>query len=274
MGKRFGQHLLKNKSIAQKITALGELAPEDVVVEIGPGRGILTQEIIKTGVRVIGIEIDREFCSYLNLLFHDRAGFTLIEGDCLKIDWKEMIFSKTQKKIKVISNLPYYLTAPILFKLFEQRKRISLMVLTMQLEVARRLVAKPFTKDYGILSIATQFSTLPFLAFKILPGSFLPPPKVSSGVVKMRMKENGEFYLKDEAHFFMMVRTIFNQRRKMLNNTLKDLKDIRQGDRISLSLRDADIDGTRRPETLSLEELYRLYKALYRGLSLCCVDSE
>jgi len=263
MRKRLGQHLLKNKSIAQKIVALGELKPGEIVVEIGPGRGILTQEIIKTGARVIAIEIDRGFCSYLTEHFHESAGaFTLIEGDCLEIDWERMVFSKTKEKIKVISNLPYYLTAPILFKLFGWRKKISLMVLTMQLEVAKRLVARPFSKDYGILSVATQFSTHPSLAFKIQPGSFHPPPKVFSAVVKMYMREDGAFYLKDEAHFFKMVRTIFNQRRKMLSNTLKALKDVEK-DKIVPSLRKADIEGTRRPETLSLEELHRLYNRLY-----------
>jgi len=262
--KRFGQHLLKNKGVAQKIIALGELTPADTVVEIGPGRGILTEEIIKRGASVIAIEIDRDFCSYLTQYFRESAGpFMLIKGDCLKIDWEERIFSKVKQKIKVISNLPYYLTAPILFKLFEWRKRISLMVLTMQLEVARRLVARPFTKDYGILSIATQFSTHPSIAFKIQPGSFYPPPEVFSAVVKMYMREAGAFYLQDEAHFFKMVRTIFNKRRKMLSNTLKDLKDVEK-DKIAPSLREARLEGTRRPETLSLDELHRLYKALYK----------
>lgn len=137
------------------------------------------------------------------------------------------------------------------------------MVLTMQLEVAKRLVARPFSKDYGILSIAAQFSTHPFLAFKIQPGSFHPPPKVFSAVVKMHMREAGAFYLKDESHFFKMVRTIFNQRRKMLSNTLKALKDVEK-DKIIPGLREADIEETRRPETLSLEELHKLYKVLYK----------
>jgi 16S rRNA (adenine1518-N6/adenine1519-N6)-dimethyltransferase len=193
---------------------------------------------------------------------HLSNSLFLIEGDCLKIDWAKEIFSKVNTKLKVISNTPYYATSPILFKLFEWREKITLMVLTMQLEVARRLVAKPCTKDYGILSVATQFVTRPKISFKISPGSFYPPPRVSSAVVKMCVREEPPFCLKDEAHFFSMVRTIFNKRRKMLNNTLKDLKDI-DIDKIPVCLEKARILGKRRPETLSLEELHRLYNALY-----------
>ncbi len=231
-------------------------------MEIGPGEGILTREIIRTGASVIAVEIDRKFCSFLTRHFHESRGFRLIEGDILNIDWGKTIFSKGREKSKVISNLPYYLTAPILFKFFEWRKYISLMVLTMQLEVARRVTARPFTKDYGILSVAAQFSTIPSISFKIQPGSFYPPPKVTSAVVRMCVRENEPFKLRDEAHFFKMVRTIFNKRRKMLNNTLKDLKDVEK-DKISLLLQKAHLEGTRRPETLSLEELYKLYSALY-----------
>jgi 16S rRNA (adenine1518-N6/adenine1519-N6)-dimethyltransferase len=262
MRKRFGQHLLKNRSIAQRIVELAELTPYDSVLEIGPGKGILTIEILKKGARLLAIEIDKGFSLYLNDLFAGNKNFTLIEGDCLGIDWEEEIFSKIDKRLKVISNLPYYLTAPLIFKLFEWRKKISLIILTMQLEVAKRIVAMPSTKDYGILSIASQFFTYPSIAFKIQPGSFIPPPKVTSACIKMRVKKDGEFYLKDEARFFRMVRTLFNKRRKMITNTIKELKDVENG-RLPLALVKAGIDGRRRPETLSLDEFRNLYNAIY-----------
>lgn len=262
MRKRFGQHLLKNKSIARRIVELAELTPDDLVLEIGPGKGILSVEILKKGAGLLAIEIDRKFCSYLNDLFAGNKNFTLIEGDCLEIDWEEEVFSRTQKKLKIISNLPYYLTAPLIFRFFEWRRKISLMVLTMQIEVAKRIVAMPSTKDYGILSVASQFSADSSISFKIQPGSFIPPPRVRSACVKMYMKEDGEFYLKDERHFFTMVRTLFNKRRKMINNTIKDLKDIEK-EKILPGLIKAGIDGRRRPETLSLEEFRNLYIALY-----------
>ena len=259
--KRFGQHLLQDKNIARKIVALAELKPGDQVLEIGPGRGILTEEIKRSGSELVAIEIDRDFCGYLKEKFGTNS-FRLIEADSLKLDFGKEIFSKDSGQFKVISNLPYYLTTPLLFKLLEWKRNISLMVLTMQWEVAKRLVAKPGSKDYGILSVATQFSTHPSISFKILPGSFFPPPRVNSAVVKIRVREKNLFPIKDEPRFFKMVRTVFNKRRKMLGNTLRDLKDLER-DKIILSLEKAHINPHSRPETLSLEELYRLYETLY-----------
>lgn len=241
------------------MVGLGEIVEGDTVLEIGPGRGILTEEIIKSGAEVIVVEIDRRFCSYLRDRYTNCTYFRLIEGDILKIDWKE-IFPEKGKKVKVISNLPYYLTTPILFRLFEWRRDISIMILTMQLEVAKRLVARPSTRDYGILSVATQFFSCPSIAFKIKPGSFYPSPKVTSAVVKICMRED----VKDAPHFFYMVRTIFGKRRKMLANTLKDLEDVEK-DKILPTLKAANIDGTRRPETLSIQELRHLYGILYNS---------
>ena len=259
--KRFGQHLLQDKNIARKIVALAELKPGDQVLEIGPGKGILTEEIIKAGGELMAIEIDRDFCGYLKEKFGTNS-FRLIEGDSLRLDFGKAIFSKAPGQFKVISNLPYYLTTPLLFKLLEWKRHISLMVLTMQWEVARRLVARPGSKDYGILSVAVQFRTHPSISFKILPGSFFPPPRVNSAVVKIRIREKNLFPIKDEPRFFKMVRTVFNKRRKMLVNTLKDLKDLEK-DKIISGLERAHIDPHSRPEALSLEEFYRLYKALY-----------
>jgi 16S rRNA (adenine1518-N6/adenine1519-N6)-dimethyltransferase len=258
--KRFGQHLLQDKNIARKIVALAELRPGEQVLEIGPGRGVLTEEIIRLGSQLVAIEIDRDFCSYLKEKFGTDS-FRLIEADSLKLDFGKEIFSKTPGRFKVISNLPYYLTTPLLFKLLEWRRHISVMVLTMQLEVARRLVAKPGSKDYGILSLAAQLASRPSLSFRIRPGSFFPPPRVNSAVVRFEIREKNLFPIKNETNFLKMVRTIFNKRRKMLVNTLKDLKDLER-DKIISSLEKAGIKPTCRPETLSLEELYRLYKAL------------
>lgn len=259
--KRFGQHLLQDKNIARKIVALAELKPGDRVLEIGPGRGVLTEEILRSGSELAAIEIDRDFCGYLKEKFGTNS-FRLIEGDSLRLDFGKEIFSKTPGKFKIISNLPYYLTTPLLFKLLEWKRNISLMVLTMQLEVAKRLVARPGSKDYGILSVATQLGTHPSISFKILPGSFFPPPRVNSAVVKIRVREKNFFPIKDEPRFFKMVRTIFNKRRKMIVNTLKDLKDLEK-DKIISGLERARVKPTCRPETLSLEELYRLYAVLY-----------
>lgn len=265
--KRFGQHLLQNKNIARKIVSLAELKPGEPVLEIGPGLGVLTEEIIKTGAELVAIEIDWDFCRYLQEKF--GAGISrLIEADILKIDLGKNIFSrnigkyKNLGKFKVISNLPYYLTTPIIFRLLDWKRYISLMILTMQWEVAKRIVAKHGSKDYSPLSISSQWVTSPSLVFKILPGSFLPPPKVKSAVVKMEVREAPVFPLVDEVQFFKMVRTIFSQRRKMVSNTLKELDGVDR-DKIVLALERAGLKANSRPEMVSLGELYRLYKALY-----------
>jgi len=181
--KALGQHFLIDHNIVRKIVRLAELQPGETVLEIGPGRGILTEALVKAASLVVAIELDRDLCTHLRTTLGHHPNFNLVEGDALTYD-----YAQAPSPFLVVANLPYYISTPLLFRLLGERTRIIRMVLMLQTEVARRLVAKPGTKDYGVLSILTQYRAVPSLAFHVSPGCFRPKPAVSSTVVVLPVR--------------------------------------------------------------------------------------
>jgi 16S rRNA (adenine1518-N6/adenine1519-N6)-dimethyltransferase len=251
--KRLGQNFLFDPSILLKIIRAADLSGDDTVVEIGPGPGRLTRLLAERVSKVVAIELDRVLYDTLREDLTDLNNIDLVLGDALEFPYERL------ERFKVVANIPYYITTPIIFRLIEADQALESMTLTIQKEVAERIVAKPGGKDYGVLSIGAQFHTEPELKFIIPKEAFRPVPKVDSAVIHMKMLKEPPVSVLDKALFFRLVRASFSQRRKTLSNSLKafggDIRDV---------LLRTGIDPGRRPETLSLEEFARISDALSR----------
>ena len=228
-----------------------EISSEDTVVEIGPGHGRLTCLLAEKAKKVIAIELDRELCKKLKSEFNEYGNVELDCGNALRYPYEGL------PEFKVVANIPYYITTPIIFRLIESRGNLISMTLTVQREVAKRIAAQPGTKDYGVLSIMIQYYAVPELKFIIPKGAFRPVPKVDSALIHMKIRKSPPVEVKDEKFFFRVVKTAFTQRRKTLANALKSLSaDIKD------KIVHAGIDPQRRPGTLSIEEFARLADVL------------
>jgi len=245
--KSLGQNFLRDENILRNIVESLALQAGDVVVEIGPGQGALTKHLIEKPVSLIGIEVDERAVR----LLQERFGKTLvlIHRDVLEVNLGELAQS-SGRTIRVVGNIPYYLTSEILFWLFDARAAVVDATLMMQVEVARRLVAPPKNKEYGVLSIFTQFYTTCELLFKVSRNCFFPKPEVDSAVVRFTFKK--QLPDGDEMLFRSIVRSTFGQRRKTLRNGLKSMGF---DDAV---LRGIQFDFTRRPEELGVEEFLLL----------------
>ena len=245
--KHLGQNFLFDPSILLKIIRSANLSDSDTVVEIGPGPGRLTRLLAERVQKVIAIELDPYLYNKLREELNDLDNIDFVLGDALKFPFEQL------GHFKVVANIPYYITTPIIFRLIAARTVLQSMTLTIQKEVAERIVAKPGGKDYGVLSIGTQFYTAPELMFIIPKEAFRPMPKVDSAVIHMTMRKEPAVSVPDESVFFRVVKTAFSQRRKTLSNSLKSLsKDIKD------ILQRAGIDPQRRPETMDIEEFANL----------------
>lgn len=259
--KRLGQNFLFDPNILNRIMQAAKLSTEDTVVEIGPGLGTLTRMLAASVREVIAVEIDRELCDRLAGELSGISNIELMHGDALEYPYENL------KEFKVVANIPYYITTPIIFKLLEHREHLKSITITVQKEIAERIVSGPGGKEYGRLSIMVQYYGKPELKFIIPKGSFRPVPKVDSAVIHIDISEKPVVKVIDESLFFRVIKTAFSQRRKTLANSLKTLlitkspcpaftKGGQTGIKEILVL--AEIDPVRRPETLSLEEFARL----------------
>jgi 16S rRNA (adenine1518-N6/adenine1519-N6)-dimethyltransferase len=253
--KRFGQNFLIDPNIVRKIVAAAKLRPNDCVLEIGPGRGALTRALCAAAGSVIAVELDPQLVSYLKETLADCRNLDLRHGDALRFP-----FQTLPDKLIVVANLPYYVSTPLLFTLLESHDRIDRMVLMLQLEVAKRLIANPGTDDYGILSVLTQYRAAPSLAFRVSPSCFRPQPDVESAVVHLAVRQSLAIHVDDEALFTRIVRAAFAHRRKTLTNSLRDEKF--SPIQIARALADTGIEPSRRAETLTLSEFAALSVAI------------
>lgn len=253
--KYLGQNFLFDPSILREIIDVSGIKSDDTVVEIGPGYGTLTKMIAGVAKKVIAIELDYKLYEKLKEEIKDFKNIELVYGDALKYPYEEL------EPFKVVANIPYYITTPIIFRLIEARKNLKSITLTIQKEVAQRIIGKPNTKDYGMLSLAVQYYGKPELNFIIPKSAFRPVPKVDSAVIHIEIYEKPKITVPDEKLFFRIVKTAFAHRRKTLSNSLKSVsKDIKE---ILIS---TGIDPDRRAETLSLEEFARLTDNLRSSL--------
>ncbi len=249
--KRFSQNFLVNLRAAERIVDYLELKSDEKVLEIGPGKGVLTQFLLEKANRVYGVELDRNLCKYLEEKFKDNENLEVINQDILKFNLYKIV--DKGEKLKVIGNIPYQITTPIFEYLIQNREFIDFAILTVQKEVAKRICAKPGTPDWSPLSIGIQLFSNPEILFTLKPNSFYPPPKVDSAVIRVRFllrpKVDVEF-----PFFTDLVKAVFSQRRKTLLNSLSKSLDLNK-DELKTILENAKIDSKRRGETLSLKEL-------------------
>ncbi len=240
-------------NIKRKIIKAADLQKDDVVVEVGAGFGVLTEEILKKVKRVIAIEKDRQLVEILEERFRDFPNLEIVNKDILKFDFIGV------DKCKVIGNLPYYITTPIIFHLFKRKEIIDFILITVQKEVGERSVAEPGGKDYGILSVKTKFFSEPRKIFNISAKSFFPIPKVDSCLVKLDIYKKKKYSVQNESLLFGVIEAAFSQRRKTILNCLTDSFPLNKN-LIKKILAESNIDFNQRGETLSLEEFIKLNK--------------
>jgi len=266
---KLGQHFLVNDSNAARIVdALGDIS-HSTVLEIGPGRGVLTSLLAKRTRRLIAIELDRVLAAQLRMKFALYPNVEIIEGDVLAIDFSTLFGPKpgasrpglvqTPEPVPVVGNLPYYITSDILLRLFEFRQCFSTIVIMVQKEVADRLAATPGTRDYGLLSATAQLYAKVERLFTLPPGAFSPPPKVHSSVVRLTMSPRVNALNVDEEGFINFLKLSFGQKRKTLWNNLKTEY---APDLLKEALREAGVKPTVRAETLPLEKSAAIFRAL------------
>lgn len=249
MSKKLGQNFLIKRGIVDEIVHAAELTPGEPVLEVGPGIGTLTQGLAQSGADVTAIELDRRLLEVLDTTLASYDNVRIIHGDVLKLDVPSIM---NHKPFKVVANLPYYITTPIIMSLLESKLPIERLVVMVQKEVALRMVAKPGTKDYGALSVAVQYYTEPDIVLDVPPKSFLPAPAVTSSVIRCVLRDKPPVDVIDEKLFFRAVKAGFAQRRKTFSNTMKTTGLSK--DRIEELLAKANIDGQRRGETFTLQE--------------------
>ena len=249
MSKKLGQNFLIKRGIVDEIVHAAELTPGEPVLEVGPGIGTLTQGLAQSGADVTAIELDRRLLEVLDTTLASYDNVRIIHGDVLKLDVPTIM---NHKPFKVVANLPYYITTPIIMSLLESKLPIERLVVMVQKEVALRMIAKPGTKDYGALSVAVQYYTEPDIVLDVPPKSFLPAPAVTSSVIRCVLRDKPPVDVIDEKLFFRVVKAGFAQRRKTFSNTMKTTGLTR--DRIEELLAKANIDGQRRGETFTLQE--------------------
>ncbi len=249
MSKKLGQNFLIKRGIVDEIVHAAELTPGEPVLEVGPGIGTLTQGLAQSGADVTAIELDRRLLAVLDTTLASYDNVRIVHGDVLKLDVPTIM---NHKPFKVVANLPYYITTPIIMSLLESKLPIERLVVMVQKEVALRMVAKPGTKDYGALSVAVQYYTEPDIVLDVPPKSFLPAPAVTSSVIRCVLRDKPPVDVIDEKLFFRVVKAGFAQRRKTFANTMKTTGLSK--DRIEELLAKANIDGQRRGETFTLQE--------------------
>jgi 16S rRNA (adenine1518-N6/adenine1519-N6)-dimethyltransferase len=253
--KRLGQNFLIDPNIVRKIVALAELSPSDHVLEIGPGRGILTEALCHAAGYVTAVEVDSRLYAYLITRQTELPNVELVCEDALAYPVENLPIGTV-----VVANLPYYISTPLLFRLLDQRARFPRMVLMLQAEVADRLVAKPGGSDYGVLSVMAQYAAEITKSFRVSAQCFRPRPDVASAVVLLRTKGRPGLSQQEEAAFRSLVKAAFAHRRKTLVNSLRD--EGYELHPVTETLQRLDIAPTRRAETLSVEDFLRFARAL------------
>jgi len=259
-----GQHFLIDPNIQRKIVALVDAKPDDRILEIGPGLGALTDQLLTSGANITVIEKDPRFCNVLRSEFAPvNKNLTVIEGDILSFNLSKIFPKKNPgtKLLKVVGNLPYYITTPIILFLINHRKLIDCAVLMMQKEIIDRMLAQPGTKDYGRLTLLARFYADVTREFDVAPGCFSPKPKVKSSVAKFVF--HGKEPNVDETLFFEVVRFAFNERRKnILNAVSHGFREIYPKTAIESALEESGIKSTKRAEELLLKDFLNLTQAL------------
>ena len=258
--KKFGQNFLIDTRVLDKIINAAGLTKEDMVLEIGPGIGTMTQYLAEAAREVVAVEIDNNLIPILRETLKDYENITIINNDILKVDIKELAESHNgNRPIKVVANLPYYITTPIIMGLFESNVPIDNITVMVQKEVAERMQAKPGTKDYGALSLAVQYYAEPYIVANVPPNCFIPRPNVGSAVIRLTRHQNPPVQVKDAGLMFTLIRASFNQRRKTLQNGLYNSPELfYTKEQIAWAIEQLGVSVQIRGEALTLEQFGRL----------------
>lgn len=262
--KKYGQNFLIDTHILEKIIDAAEITKDDFVLEIGPGIGTMTQYLCEVAREVVAVEIDTNLLPVLDDTLKEYDNVTVLNEDILKVDIAALAEEKNGgKPIKVVANLPYYITTPIIMGLFESHVPLSSITIMVQKEVADRMQVGPGTKDYGALSLAVQYFAEPDIVCVVSPSCFVPQPKVASSVIRLTCHKEPPVEISDEKFLFKVIRASFNQRRKTLANGLNNAPTIpvSKEDIIS-TIEELGYPASVRGETLSLEEFAALSEAL------------
>ena len=266
--KRFGQNFLIDTHVLDRIIQASEITKDDFVLEIGPGIGTMTQYLAESAREVTAVEIDDALIPILKDTLKEWDNVNVIHGDILKTDIRKIADEKNQgRPIKVVANLPYYITTPIIMGLFESHVPVDSITVMVQKEVADRMQTGPGSKDYGALSLAVQYYAKPEIVANVPPNCFMPRPKVGSAVIRLTTYDKPPVEVDDEKLMFRIIRASFNQRRKTLANGLKNAADLDiPKELIAESIESLGHGPSVRGEALTLEEFATLSNYISRGL--------
>lgn len=262
--KKFGQNFLIDTHVLDKIIASAEITKDDMVLEIGPGIGTMTQYLACAAGKVVAVEIDKTLIPILEDTLSEYDNVQIINQDVLKVNLAKLAEEENGgKPIKVVANLPYYITTPIIMGLFENHVPLKSITVMVQKEVADRMQVGPGTKDYGALSLAVQYYAKPYIVANVPPNCFMPRPKVGSAVIRLERYEEPPVQVIDEKLMFRIIRASFNQRRKTLVNGLKNSPEIQfSKEEIEAAIETLGKGASVRGEALTLEEFARLSNIL------------
>lgn len=254
--KKFGQNFLIDTHVLEKIMDAADITKDDCVVEIGPGIGTMTQYLAERAGEVVAVEIDKNLIPILEDTLSAYDNVTIINEDILKVDLNRIVEEKNHgKPVKVVANLPYYITTPIIMGLFENHVPLKSITIMVQKEVADRMQVGPGTKDYGALSLAVQYYAKPEIVAQVPPNCFIPRPNVGSAVIRLTRYEETPVAVKDESFMFSLIRASFNQRRKTLVNGLTNAQNLSVSkEQVTEALEKMQLSPTIRGEALTLEQ--------------------
>ena len=261
--KRFGQNFLIDTHVLDRIIEASEITKDDFVLEIGPGIGTMTQYLAEAAREVTAVEIDDALIPILKDTLKEWDNETVLHGDILKTDIRKIADAKNQgRPIKVVANLPYYITTPIIMGLFESHVPVDSITVMVQKEVADRMQTGPGSKDYGALSLAVQYYAEPKIVANVPPNCFMPRPKVGSAVIRLTRHQNPPVTTLDDKLMFRLIRASFNQRRKTLSNSLKNSQELPYSkEEVETAITECGLPLNIRGEALTLEQFARLSDA-------------
>ena len=258
--KKYGQNFLIDSHVLEKIMDAAEIGKDDCVVEIGPGIGTMTQYLAERAGEVVAVEIDKNLIPILTETLADYKNVSIINEDILKVDLNRIVEEKNGgRPVKIVANLPYYITTPIIMGLFENHGPVKSITVMVQKEVADRMQVGPGTKDYGALSLAVQYYAKPEIVAIVPPNCFIPRPNVASAVIRLTCHEKKPVEVKDEKGMFALIRASFNQRRKTLANSLSNAQNLSlTREQVTEALESMQLSPTIRGEALTLEQFAAL----------------
>lgn len=266
--KSLGQNFLIDDNVIESIIESSKIEKEDLIIEIGPGLGVLTDRLLKKSDNVVVIELDKRMISILKNRFCLNKNLEIINEDVLKVDLEELIKNKKQQnkinKVKIVANLPYYISTPIIMKLLENRLEISEIIVMVQKEVAERLSAKTGEREAGAITYAVEYYAQATKIIDVPKESFIPSPKVESQVIKLEVRKNPKIKVEDEKLLFSIIQKSFMQRRKTLSNALINNKILDNKEEVEKMFKTLGIDSNIRGEKLTLEEFGKITNYVYK----------